>query len=155
MDALTRLAKKENVVLEPAALAGFPEQSAEMQEPALLWAELAFLDSLMTAAINAKVTTIHLISAKMPLTHALPPNQGRSLVELPLLIELTGPVENVGRFLQTLPLRGDEIKAAGLPAAPTNKPALFVDRLVLRKQTPARLDEARLSLRAVGFVFSK
>jgi len=155
MDALTRLAKKENVVLEPAALAGFPEQSAEMQEPALLWAELAFLDSLMTAAINAKVTTIHLISAKMPLTHALPANIGRSLVELPLQIELTGPVENVSRFLQTLPLRGDEIKAAGLPATPTNKPALFVDRLVLRKQTPAKLDEARLSLRAVGFVFSK
>jgi hypothetical protein len=155
MDALARLAKKENVVLEPAVLAGFPEQSAEMKEPALLWAELAFLDSMVTTAINAKVTTIHLISAQMPLTHALLSTNGRSLVELPLQIELTGPIDSVGRFLQTLPLRGDEIKAAGLPAAPTNKPALFIDRLVLRKQTPAKLDEARVSLRAVGFVFSK
>jgi hypothetical protein len=155
MDALVRLAKQENVTLEPAVLAGFPEQSAEMKEPALLWAELAFLDSLMTTAINAKVSTVHVISAQMPLTHALPMGNGRSLVELPVQIELTGPIDRVGRFLQTLPLRGKEIKAAGLPAAPTNKPALFIDRLILRKQTPAKLDEARVSLRAVGFVFSK
>jgi len=155
MDALVRLAKKENVVLEPAVLGGFPEQSAEMKQPSLLWAELAFLDSLVTTAINAKVTTIHVISAQMPLTHDLLAGSGRSLVELPLQIELTGPIDCVGRFLQTLPLRGDEIKAAGLPEAPTNKPALFIDRLVLRKQTPAKLDEARIALRAVGFVFSK
>jgi len=155
MDALARLAKKQNVVLEPAVFTGFPEQSAEMKEPALLWAELAFLDSLVTTAINAKVSTIHFISAQMPLTHALLAGNGRSLVELPLQIELTGPIDSVGRFLQTLPLRGDEINAGGLPAAPTNKPALFIDRLVLRKQTPAKLDEARVSLRAVGFVFLK
>ena len=50
---------------------------------------------------------------------------------------------------------GDEIKAAGLPEAPTNKPALFIDRLVMRKQSPQKTDEVRVSLRAVGFVFQK
>lgn len=155
MDALARLAKQENVVLEPAVLAGFPEQSADMKEPALLWAELAFLDSLLTTAINAKVATIHSIAAQMPLNNAPPANNGRSLAELPMQIELTGPISNVARFLQALPLRADEIKAAGLPAAPTNKPALFIDRLVLRKQSPDKLDEVRVSLRAVGFVFQK
>ena len=152
---LARLAKQANVVLEPAVLAGFPEQSADMQEPALLWAELAFLDSLLTTAINAKVATIHVIAAQMPLTNTAPAINGHSLAELPLQIELTGPLANVVRFLQTLPLRADEIKAAGLPAAPTNKPALFIDRLVLRKQAPDKLDEVRVSLRAVGFVFQK
>ena len=90
MDALARLAKQENVVLEPAVLAGFPEQSADMKEPALLWAELAFLDSLLTTAINAKVTTIHFIAAQMPLTNAPFASNGRSLAELPMQIELTG-----------------------------------------------------------------
>ena len=70
-------------------------------------------------------------------------------------IELTGAIANVARFLQTLPLRADEIQASGLPAAPTNKPALFIDRLVLRKQSPDKPDEVRVSLRAVGFVFQK
>jgi hypothetical protein len=155
MDALTRLAKQENVVLEPAVLAGFPEQSSDMREPALLWAELAFLDSLLNTAIHAKVTTIHFAAAQLPLTNAAPVNNGRSLAGLPLQIELTGPAQNVSRFLQTLPLRGDEITAAGLPESPTNKPALFMDRLVLRKQSPQKPDEVRLSLRAVGFVFQK
>lgn len=155
MDALARLAKQEGVVLEPAVLMGFPEQSADMKEPALLWAELAFLDSLLTTAINAKVGVIHFIAAQMPLTNAPAGSNGRSLSELPLQIELTGPITNVARFLQTLPLRADEITAAGLPAAPTNKPALFVDRIVLRKQAPEKLDEVRVSLRAVGFVFQK
>ena len=155
MGMLTRLAKQENVVLEPAVLAGFPEQSVDVKEPALLWAELAFLDSLLTTAIHAKVTTIHFMAAQMPLTNAPSAVNGLSLTELPMQIELTGAFANVARFLQTLPLRADEIKAAGLPEAPTNKPALFIDRLMLRKQVPEKPDEVRLSLRAVGFVFQK
>lgn len=155
MEMLARLAKQENVVLEPAVLAGFPEPSADLKEPALLWAELAFLDSLLTTAIHAKVTTIHFMAAQLPLTNAPFASTGRSLAELPMQIELTGDFSNVAQFLQTLPLRADEIKAAGLPAAPTNKPALFIDRLVLRKQAPEKLDEVRVSLRAVGFVFPK
>lgn len=155
MDALIRLAKQESVVLEPAVLGGFPEQSADMKEPSLLWAELAFLESLLTTAINAKVATIHSIAAPMPRPDGQSANNGCSLVELPLQIELTGPISNVARFLQTLPLRSDEIKAAGLPTAPTNKPALFIDRIVLRKQSPEKLDEVHVSLSAVGFVFQK
>lgn len=155
MDALARLALQEGVRLEPAVFAGFPEPSADTPEPALLWAEMTFLDSLLTMAINAKVGTIHSIAAQTPLNNASPATNGRSVTELPLQIELTGPIANVARFLQTLPLRADEIQAAGLPTAPSNKPALFIDRIILRKQTPEKLDEVRLSLRAVGFVFQK
>ena len=155
MDALARLAKQEGVVLDPPVLTGFPQPSAEMKEPSLLWAELAFLDSLMTTAINAKVGAIHFIAAPLPLTNVPPVNNGRSLAELPLQFELTGPILNVARFLQTLPLRSEEIEAAGLPAAPTNKPALFIERIVLRKQSPGKPDEVHLALRAVGFVFQK
>ncbi len=155
MGMLVRLAKQENVVLEPAVLTGFPEQSIDVKEPALLWAELAFLDTLLTAAIHAKVTTVHFMAAQMPLTNAPITLNGLALAELPMQIELTGAFTNVARFLQTLPLRADEIKVAGLPEAPTNKPALFIDRLVLRKQAPEKPDEVRLSLRAVGFVFQK
>jgi len=153
MGTLVRLAKQQGVALEPAVFASFPHQTADMTEPALLWAELAFLDGLLTTAINAKVATIHSVAAPQPLTNAPPANGGRSLAELPVQIELTGPIQSVARFLQTLPLRASEIKAAGLPEAPTNKPALFIDRLVLRKQSPDKLDDVRLSLRAVGYVF--
>ncbi len=150
---LERLAKQQGVVLEAPVFASFPHQTSDMTEQALLWAELAFLDDLLTTAINAKVAIIHSVAAPLPLTNAPPLNGARSLAELPVQIELTGPIPNVARFLQTLPLRAGEIKAAGLPEAPTNKPAMFIDRLVLRKQSPDKPDEVRLSLRAVGFVF--
>lgn len=148
MDGLTRLAKKQNVTLEPAVLEGFPEQSADMLDPSLLWAQLSFLDSLATAAINAKVSTIHNIGAEMPTTGAL-------LSELPVNIELSGPAANVGRFLQTIPLRTEEITAEKLPTVPPNKPELFIDKIVLRKQSPEKLDDVRLSLRVVGYVFRR
>jgi hypothetical protein len=149
---LERLAKQQGVGLEANLFAGFPQQTADVREPSLLWAELAFLDSLLTTAINAKVTTIHSVAAPLPLTNAPPTNGVRSFAELPVQIELTGPIQNVARFLQTLPLRAEEIRTAGLPEAPTNKPALFMDRLVLRKQSPDKPDEVRVVLRAVGFV---
>lgn len=152
MGRLGRLARDQKVTLDSGVLAGFPAQTADMREPSLLWAELAFIDGLLTTAINAKVTTIHSVATPSLLTNAPPVSGQRSLIELPVQIELTGPAQNVGRFLQALPLRAPEIKAAGLPEAPTNKPALFIDRIVLRKQSPEKPDEVRLSLRAIGFV---
>jgi hypothetical protein len=55
-------------------------------------------------------------------------------------------------LVKCLPLRADEIRAAGLPEAPADKPALFVDRLIIQKQSPDKADEVHVWLRAVGFV---
>ena len=150
---LTQLAKQKKVSIEPGVFAGFPELTAEVRESNLLWAELSFIDSLLTTAINCEVATLHSLSTPLLLTNAPSTNGVRLLTELPVQLELTGPAANVTRFLQSLPLRAEELKAAGLPEAPTNKPALFLDRLVLRKQSPDKLDEIRVSLRVVGFVF--
>lgn len=153
MNELAQLARQKKVVIEPGVFAGFPEQTAEVTESTLLWAELSFIDSLLTTAINCEVGTLHSLSVPLLLTNPPASYGGRVLTELPVQLELTGPAANVTRFLQSLPLRAEELKTAGLPEAPTNKPAMFVNRLVLRKQSPDKLDEVRVSLRAVGFVF--
>ena len=151
MNQLSKLAGTQKVTLEPGVFGGFPEQRADMTEPSLLWAELHFIESLLTSAINAKVGVIHSVSAVMPTFSNT--NYSRTMVELPVQLELTGNSASIAGFLQTIPLRGDEIKAAGLPEAPTNKPALFIDRIQLRKQAPEKPDEVRLAIRVVGFVF--
>lgn len=150
---LAQLAKQQKVNVEPAVFTEFPKPTADFKEPELLWAELAFIGDLLTSAINAQVTAIHSVTAPLQLTNAPPTNGVSTLAELPVQLELSGPATNVIRFLQSLPLRGEELKAAGLPEATTNKPALFIERMMLRKQTPEKPDEVRLSLRAVGFVF--
>lgn len=150
---LSQLAKQQKVTLAPTVSQGFPEHTADVKQPELLWAELAFVDDLLTLALNSKVTAIHTLTLPLTLTNAPPMNHPLPLAEVPVQLELSGSMSSVTRFLESLPLRTEEIKAQGLPEAPTNKPALFIDRVLLRKEAPEKPDEVRLFLRAVGFVF--
>jgi hypothetical protein len=40
-----------------------------------------------------------------------------------------------------------------LPVAEADKTPLFIDRLIVKKQSPDKVDEVRLWLQATGFVF--
>jgi hypothetical protein len=152
MDDLSRLAKQQQVTIEPAVLAGFPEHTADMRQPGMLWAALALADGLLRSAIQCKIATIHTLEMPLILTNAPLANNSESLAEIALQVEFTGPAGNVSRLLQSLPLRGDEIRAAGLAESPLDKPALFIDRLLLKKQSPEKPDEVRVALRVIGFV---
>ena len=152
LDELIKLAKNEQVTLDPAVLAGFPEHTADVAQPDLLWAALALIDSLLTTTVNCKVTAIHSLEAPLALTNPPPADVSGRLAEIPLQLEFTGPTANIGQVLQSLPLRSDEIRAAGLPEVPGDKLPLFVDRLIIKKQTPEKPDEVRISLRVLGFV---
>jgi hypothetical protein len=152
LDELGALAKQQQVTVEPAVYDGFPEHTADVKQPALLWAALAAVDGLLKTALQCKVVSIHALEVPLALTNAPPTNALERLAEIPVQIEFTASVSNAARLLQCLPLRAEEIRAAGLPEAPTNKPVLFVDRLVLKKQSPDKADEVRVALRAVGFV---
>ena len=152
MDALVSLAKAQNVTLEPSVLAGFPEHTVEVTQPELLWASLNMVKGLLTTAVQSKVSTIHTLDAPMILTNTLITSASWIVSEIPLQIEITGPAPSVGQFLNSLPLRGDELRTAGFPDAPDDKPPLFIDRLVMKKQSPEKADEVRITLRVVGFV---
>jgi hypothetical protein len=150
-DELAVLAKKNRITVDPAVYAGFPEHTVDIRQPALLWPALAMVDALFATAIQCKVSAFHALDVAVPLTNAPSAATGR-LAEIPIQIEFTGPSASVSSFLRSLPLRAGEMQAAGLPEAPADKPALFVDQLVIRKQSPDKVDEVRVSLRAIGFV---
>jgi hypothetical protein len=152
LDDLSNLAKQQQVTLEPAVLAGFPEHTADVRQPALLWPALVAIDGLLRTAFQCKITTVHSLEAPLALTNAAPINGPEVLAEIPLELEFTASATNTTRFLRCLPLRAEETRASGLPEVPADKPVLFVDRLVLRKQSPDKPDEVRVCLRAVGFV---
>lgn len=150
IDDLKKLAEKEKIPLEPAVLAGFPEHTAEMKRPELLWASLSAVDGLLRTAIQAKVGAIHALDTTMLATNG--PGANDRLAELPIQIELTGSADAVSKLLWSLPRRGDELASMGFPQPPLEKPPLFVDRVVIRKQTPEKPDEVRVFLRLVAFV---
>lgn len=152
LEELANLAKQEQVAIDPAVFANYPEHTADVKQPQLLWGALSLTDSLLRTAVRCKVTAILALEVPPVLTNAPPANSTERLVEIPLHIEFTGFATNAEKMLQCLPLHAGEIRDAGLPEAMVDKPVLFIDRLVVQKQSPEKLDEVHVWLRAVGFV---
>ncbi len=153
IEELVRLAKQQQVVLEPAVLAGFPEHTADRWRPELLWAQLAMVNKLLSAAISCKIGAVKSMTLPGIEPHQSQ-NDGREFLdEIPVRIELVGSMEAISRLLLCLPLRAEELKPFGLPESFPTRPALFIDRLMVRKQAPEKADEVGVELRVCGFVY--
>ncbi len=152
IEQVTALAKAQQVVVDAAALAGFPEYKAEMTEPNLLWAELAIVHHLLAMAINCKVAVVKNITVLPVQSYNANGGPESYLSEIPVRIELVAPMESAANFLLALPLLTEEMKNAGLPDCGPGKPALFLDKLMLRKQTPEKPAEVNLDAVVCGFV---
>jgi hypothetical protein len=152
VDEISKLAQQCQVTLEPAVLAGFPEHTAEVKQPAFLWAAMSLVESLLATALQCKVTVIHSLEVPLVLTNEPPAGALTPITQVPLQVDLTGSAASVLKLLQNLPLRADEMRAAGLAEARPDKAPLFIERILIKKQSADKPDEVRISLRAVGFV---
>ena len=153
IEELTARARKQVVALQPAAILGFPEYITDRPDPALLWAQLNLVNHLLALAAQAKVTSIESLQTPAPEPLRMAEGGGIFLDAIPIWVELTGPAEALNRFLRVLPLRTEEAKALGLPEPLPAKPALFIERLALRKITPEKVDQGHLELQLRGYVY--
>ncbi|HVV72382.1 MAG TPA: hypothetical protein VHI52_12935 [Verrucomicrobiae bacterium] len=152
IDELDQEAKKQHITVDPGVYSGFPEHTVDLRDPSLLWPALALTDDLLGTAVRSKVTAIHSLEVVVDLTNAPPTDSPGRWSEIPIQVEFTASADSAAKVIESLPLRAEEIHAAGLPDAPAEKAPLLIDRLIIRKQTPEKLDEVRVWLRAVGFV---
>ncbi len=148
---LVRLAGEKGVALEPGAANGLPEYAADTPEPSLLWARLHLAHQLLLTAIHCKVGTLRSLTQLPPVFHSTKKDAGVFLEELPMRLELTGPMDAVTRFLISLPLKGAELKPMGIAEAMTNKPAFFIDQLLIRKLAPDKPEHVQVEMTVVGF----
>jgi hypothetical protein len=147
-------AKAQQVTIE--AKVALPEYNSEVAEPRLLWPALDFADNLLDSAVRCKVTTIHSLEVStVPPTNYPAADLGGHWSKIPLEIEFTSPADNALKLLQSLPLKAEEIRAAGLFEPRAGKTPLLIDHLVIRKQTPEKVDEVRVWLQAAGFVWQE
>jgi len=151
-DDLDRVTKERQITVDPAVYAGLPEHTIDIRDPSLLWAALAMSEELIATALRCKVSALHSLEVNLDLTNAPPSEALRRWAQIPLQFEFTASGDNALKVIQSLPLRADELKAAGLPEAPAEKAPLFIERLIVRKESPEKLDEVRVWLQAVGFV---
>jgi hypothetical protein len=153
-EQLAQIAKRQKVNLNPAATAGLPQYTVEDPEPVYLWARLHQANYLLLTAIHSGVGSIQTLLQLPAITHRHGRSGDATLREFPMRIAVVGSMESVGRFLSSVPLRGQELEQVNLPQALTNKPVLFIDRLMLRKSAPDRPEEVQAEIRVTGFVQS-
>lgn len=152
IEQLIDLAKARKVTLDPTALAGFPEYKAETRDPSVLWAQLSIVDQVLAVAINSDVGQIRNLSLLPTRPESNVKDAEAYWREIPLRIELIAPMSSAAKFLFAMPLRAEEMKSAGLPESLPGKPALFLERVLLRKQTPEKPDEVNLDVVVSGFI---
>jgi hypothetical protein len=152
-EQLLRLAQQKKVTLSPALTAGFPEYMADRPQPSLLWAQLTLLRHSLTSAINSGVTAVQSVRSPEMRFFRGADSVRDFLAEIPLEVELVGSAPAVARFLESLPLRTSELEAKGMPEAGPDKPAYFVHRIFLRKESREKLDEVRLQVTVHGLVY--
>ncbi len=152
IDALTALAAKRKVKMEPAIYWGFPDHTADVRQPELLWAALLMIEGLLTSAMQADVAVLHSLESPVVLTNPPPADAVLTMDEIPIQLELTAPVANVARLIQSLPMTAQEVRTTGLLENAGEKPPLYIDRLIIKKQSPEKPDEVRVWLRVLGFV---
>lgn len=196
MEAIATLAKQRQTTLDAGVLAGFPEHTTEVKQPALLWFALALTDSMLNTVLQSGITSIHSLELPLPPTNSAPTSLQNSepkmfglqefsnvrffdpqapfsqnagsnslapavtapppdafrpvgprtqLIGIALQVEMTGPADHMLKIFQAISSRADA--ADRLP--------LFIDRLIIKKQSPEKPDDVRVWMRVVGFVLGE
>jgi hypothetical protein len=152
-EQLLRAAQQKKVTLGPALTAGFPEYMADRPQPALLWAQLSLLWHTLTSAIDCGVTAVPTVQSPEVRFFRGSGSTRDFLAEVPLEIEVVASAPAAARFLESLPLRSGELEAQGLPEVGPEKPAYFIHRIFLRKESRERLDEVRLKVTVSSLIY--
>lgn len=150
-EELIASARAAHVTLGPGVTNGLPQYSAEMGNPSLLWPRLFLSTQVLLTALECGVAEVRLLR-QLPSPTNLDSGEAPAHVELPVHLELVGRVDSLMKFLACLPLRGEAFEAVGLPVVLTNKPSLFINRILARKAAPDPPDLVHLELGISGFV---
>lgn len=153
LEDLERLAKQQQVNLDPTVLESLPEYNAEIREPELLWGQLEAAQQLISSAVQCKVEVVRKLQVSAVQTYASPELGGAYLHEFPVRMEVVGSMSAISQLLGSLPRRAEELQLQGLPVTSTNKMPLFVRGLVLKKNAPLQPEQVSLDLRAAALVY--
>jgi hypothetical protein len=150
-DRLINFASERKVKITPAVTAGLPEFTIENPLPELLWGQLAMMDGVLRAAIEAGVQSIEDVKMPAPVRHSSGTSQRTLLVEVPLRIELIGTSEAIARWLGLVLLDTEGRAALKLPAV-EGLPSVCLQRVLARKETTDAPGLVRLGAELNGFL---
>ncbi|WCJ60492.1 hypothetical protein NXS98_04995 [Fontisphaera persica] len=151
-EELLSAAAVAGVTVAPAVWNGYPEYSADMAKPELLWGHLTVAHETALLAVRCGITNLISLNVRPPRAVSPAPSETAKPLgyELPVTLNLTGSWSAVLRFLACLPVRHGDPLPAGLPELPPGKPVFYLERIMLRKDVPENVQSVRLEIRLLG-----
>lgn len=149
-EELQAAASKNLVTIYPGVLANYPEYSSDMKNPELLWAYLSMVHNSLLSAINSRITSINFLTIRTVKTISYDDKTNALPTELNFRLAISGNSQSVLKFITLLPAKfNPEIKNASLMM---DKPELYTDRILIKKDGIEDTDNVMVDLRICGFV---
>jgi hypothetical protein len=155
-EELLSAAAAAGVTVAPAVWNGYPEYSADMAKPELLWGHLAVAHETALLAVRCGITNLTSLSVRPPrlLAHSAHESTPPLGYDLPVSLTATGPWPAVQRFLACLPVRHGDALPVAMPELSPGKPVFYIERILLRKDVPEHAQSVRLEIRLAGVSLS-
>lgn len=152
IESLDKLAQTRQSRIPPSVFEGFPAYHSDLPHPNYLWIELSLTQHLLQSMIYADVESISKLSVQRQRTSsanaALPP----PLIPVISEIQFACDSSSLFRLLLMLPLRAEEIqKDLNIDYLP-HKPSLYVDQILIQKNSPEKPAHVSVWMKIVGFI---
>ena len=153
---LKKSASEKTISVGDEVFQGLPRHDVALEEPRLLWAGLAFANYLLSLAIECQIDSILRFESLPPqLTEDVSISKRHRLHRSRFNMSFQCDMAVAQQFLEALPLRGDEAENLELPMVHPEKPALYIERLLLKKTTQGSANQVALELVVNGFTYHK
>lgn len=152
IESLVKLAQARQARILPSVFEGFPAYHSDLSHPNSLWIELMLTQHLLQSMIHAGIESIAKLSVQR---QRVPPVDADRLSPLiPIISEVQFVCESgsLFRLLLMLPLRSEEIQKELEIDYPPNKPSLYVDQILVQKNSPERPSLIAVWMKTVGFI---
>ncbi len=153
IEAMASLAKAHSCTIAPSVFDGFPQYQSQQENPQLLWTELALTKHLVQSMIYSEIKDIESLTTRRQRSPS-PSSSNPQILLIPFATEaeLSCNTQQLYKLLLMLPSRSEEIAAQLGIDYPQHKPSLFVDGILIRKNSREKPDTVSVWLKVVSFI---
>lgn len=152
IESLGKLAQTRQSQILPSVFEGFPAYHSDLSHPNYLWIELALTQHLLQSMIYADVESISKLSVQRQRTPSADAGLPPPLIPVISEIQFVCDSGSLFRLLLMLPLRAEEIQKELNIAYPANKPSLYIEQILIQKNSPEKPAHVSVWMKIVGFI---
>lgn len=152
IESLDKFAQTRQSRIPPSVFEGFPAYHSDLSHPNYLWIELSLTQHLLQSMIYADIESISKLSVQRQRTPLPNPDLPPPLIPVISEIQFACDSRSLFRLLLMLPLRAEEIQKELNIAYPANKPSLYVDQILIQKNSPEKPAHVSVWMKIVGFI---